>query len=115
MPAAPLDRDRAVMMVLSDIFEAVDDSDVASPVLLDLSAAFDTVDHARHPPTAHPVAVWIRWPSSELCGGLARIWPAGFSIRSSRLFETSRRCHPLQCCSEVGPRNYSVLSCTQLT
>jgi len=32
--------------VLSDILEAVDSSYVAALVLLDLSAAFDTVDHA---------------------------------------------------------------------
>ena len=36
----------ATLRVLSDILEAVDSGDVAAPVLLDLSAAFDTVDHA---------------------------------------------------------------------
>ena len=36
----------AALRVLSDILEAVDDGDVAALVLLDLSAAFDTVDHA---------------------------------------------------------------------
>jgi hypothetical protein len=35
----------AVLRVLSDILEAVDRGDVAALVLLDLSAAFDTVDH----------------------------------------------------------------------
>jgi hypothetical protein len=35
----------AVLRVLSDILQAVDDGDVAALVLLDLSAAFDTVDH----------------------------------------------------------------------
>jgi hypothetical protein len=35
----------AVLRVLSDILQAVDRGDVASLVLLDLSAAFDTVDH----------------------------------------------------------------------
>jgi len=35
----------AVLRVLSDFLEAVDDRDVATLVLLDLSAAFDTVDH----------------------------------------------------------------------
>ena len=35
----------AVLRVLSDILRAVDSGDVAGLVLLDLSAAFDTVDH----------------------------------------------------------------------
>ena len=34
-----------VLRVLSDILQAVDRGDVAVLVLLDLSAAFDTVDH----------------------------------------------------------------------
>ena len=36
----------AALQVFSDILEAVDSGDVAALVLLDLSAAFDTVDHA---------------------------------------------------------------------
>jgi len=36
----------AVLRVLSDILQAVDRGDVAALVLLDLSAAFDTVDHS---------------------------------------------------------------------
>ena len=35
----------AVLKVLSDILQAVDQGDVAALVLLDLSAAFDTMDH----------------------------------------------------------------------
>jgi len=35
----------AILRVLSDIILAVDRGDVAALVLLDLSAAFDTVDH----------------------------------------------------------------------
>ena len=36
----------AVLRVLSDIVQAVDRGDQAALVLLDLSAAFDTVDHS---------------------------------------------------------------------
>jgi len=36
----------AVLRVLSDLLQAVDSGDVAALVLLDLSAAFDTLDHA---------------------------------------------------------------------
>ena len=36
----------AALRVLSDILGAVDSGDVAALVLLDLSAAYDTVDHA---------------------------------------------------------------------
>ena len=35
-----------VLRVLSDILQAVDNGDLAALVLLDLSAAFDTVDHS---------------------------------------------------------------------
>ena len=35
----------AVLRVLSDLLQAVDRGDVAALVLIDLSAAFDTVDH----------------------------------------------------------------------
>jgi len=36
----------AVLRVLSDILNAVDRGDVAALILLDMSAAFDTVDHS---------------------------------------------------------------------
>ena len=48
----------AILCVLSDILLAVDRGDFAALVLLDLSAAFDTVDHnirhgrPQHPPSA---------------------------------------------------------------
>jgi len=36
----------AVLRVLSDLLEAVDDGDIAALALLDLSAGFDSVDHS---------------------------------------------------------------------
>ena len=38
----------AVLCVLSDIFESLDRGDLAALTLLDLSAAFDTVDYTTH-------------------------------------------------------------------
>ena len=61
----------AILRVLSDIILAVDHGDVAALVLLDLSAAFDTVDHdivtafvgdvqhqRRSPPVDPVVSLW---------------------------------------------------------
>jgi Reverse transcriptase (RNA-dependent DNA polymerase) len=48
----------AVLKVYCDILEAVDDGDVASLVLLDLSAAFNR--GLRHPTLAPSVFVWIQ-------------------------------------------------------
>jgi hypothetical protein len=45
MPSSALDGNR-VLKVLSDILRAVDRGDIAALALSDLSAAFDTVDHA---------------------------------------------------------------------
>jgi len=57
----------AALRVLSDILGAVDSGDNAALVLLDLSAAFDTVDHAilcRHLQVSYglggPVLEWFR-------------------------------------------------------
>jgi len=36
----------AILRVLSDLLEAVDDGDIAAVALFNLSAAFDTVDHS---------------------------------------------------------------------
>jgi len=62
----------AALRVLSDILGAVDSGDVAALVLLDLSAAFDTVDHAilyRRLQVSYglggPVLEWFRSYLSE--------------------------------------------------
>ena len=62
----------AVVRVLSDILHAVDCGDVAALVLLDLSAAFDTVDHdillQRLQVTFGICDVAHRWIQSYLSG-----------------------------------------------
>ena len=55
----------AVLRVLSDILQAVDQGDVAALILLDLSAAFDTVDH--------PILLQ-RLRSTFGFGGIAHRW-----------------------------------------
>jgi len=57
------------LRVLSDILEAVDSGDVAALVLLDLSAAFDTVDHAIVSTSAG--VLWTGWP----CAGVVSVLP----------------------------------------
>ena len=53
-----------MLKVLSDIIQAVDQGDVAALVFLDLSAAFDTVDHdillQRLSVTYEAVHAWLR-------------------------------------------------------
>jgi hypothetical protein len=62
----------AVLRVLSDILKAVDSGDVAALVLLDLSAAFDTVDHdilLRRLKTLYGInGTAIQWFRSYLTG-----------------------------------------------
>jgi len=62
----------AVLRVLSDIMTAVDGGDVAALVLLDLSAAFDTVDHnilRRHLQTSFGLTGSVlRWFTTYLHG-----------------------------------------------
>ena len=55
--------DTAALWVFSDILEAVDSGDVAALVLLDLSAAFDTVDHTilcRRLQVSYRLLDWFR-------------------------------------------------------
>ena len=51
--------------MFSDNLEAVDSGDVAAVVLLDLSAAFDTVNHA----STSAGVLWSGWP----CVGLVSV------------------------------------------
>ena len=94
----------AVLRVLSDIMTAVDGGDVAALVLLDLSAAFDTVDHnilCRRLQTSFGLTGSVlRWfttylhgrtqlcpPwSDEVCRHHACVWgPAGLSAAGADL------------------------------
>jgi len=64
----------AVLRVLSDIPQAVHRGDVAALVLLDLSAAFDTVDH-----TILLRRLQLTFGIVQLTGGLNRTCPSGSS------------------------------------
>jgi len=62
----------AVLKVLADILRALDNGDVAVLTLLDLSAAFDTVDHVlllRRLETSYGIGGYaLRWFMSYLSG-----------------------------------------------
>ena len=62
----------ATIRVLSDLLDAVDRGDTASLVLLDLTAAFDTVDHEillnRLGVTFGVDSIALSWFSSYLAG-----------------------------------------------
>ena len=62
----------AVLRVMSDLLEAVDSGDVAALVRLDLSAAFDTVDHSILCRRLQPCRSPLDW--------MAQFWPGSIHI-----------------------------------
>ena len=62
----------AVVKVLSDILRAVDDGDVSLLTLLDLSTAFETVDHG--------ILLHQQWLKSGWNTGRTKARPIGFRI-----------------------------------
>ena len=89
----------AILRVLSDILAAVDGGNVAALVLLDLSAAFDTVDHdilcrrlqmsfslSGAVLSLQSVSVCPLW-SVEVRRHCAYVWsPAGVSVRPDPIY-----------------------------
>ena len=72
----------AVLKVLSDIFLAVDTGDLAMLALLDLSAAFDTVDHAillRRLNVSYGVDGSVHWWFKSYLGGRTKFVRCGTS------------------------------------
>ena len=68
----------AVLRVLSDIYSVIDRGDVALLALLDVSAAFDTVDHSY--PPGETVYIFRSGRTSLLVVRLVHFWP--ISIRA---------------------------------
>jgi len=79
----------AVLRVLSDILDALDRGDFAVLTLLDLSAAFDTVDHTtllRRLQTTYSITgTALVWFASYLHERKLSVWYRGFSSTSSSL------------------------------
>jgi retron-type reverse transcriptase len=79
----------AVLRVLSDILQAVDRGDVASLILLDLSVAFDTVDHdimlQRLQVSFGIVGAAHQWFQSYLLGRFQCVRRGPFKSSSTRL------------------------------
>ena len=96
----------AVLKVLADILRAVDSGDLAVLTLLDLSAAFDTVDHAillrRLQQSYGLQGNMLSWFTSYLWGSL--------SARSQRSVGLVTDHGPMWCPAGVGPGTDPVLA-----
>jgi len=90
----------AVLRVLSDLLEAVDDGDIAALALLDLSAGFDSVDHSilckRLRLTFGLDGQVLEWFRSYLHGrsqyvrrGMLSSWHAQVTLRAACLWSPS--------------------------
>ena len=86
-----------MLKVMSDILQAVDSGDLAVPTLLDLSAAFDTVDHVtilcRMQESYGPEGNVISWFTSYL----------GSRVQSVRSGTSRSTCRSVLCGVPHGP------------
>jgi len=82
----------AILKVLSDILLALDTSKLAALMMLDMSAAFDSVDHAATPETEY--IIWFRrgfggtvihWFTSYVSGRTQRVNTAASTSQSTTL------------------------------
>ena len=91
----------AVLEVLADILLALDSGDLAMLTLLDLSAAFDSVDHARN--ATEPAAKVLRsWRAGAELVRLIFVWPCSTGTHIGGLFYTVSG--PIRSTAGIGPR-----------
>ena len=94
----------ALIRIHNDIIGAIDQGDIAGLVLLDLSAAFDTVDHS--------VLINVLHERFGICGD-ALSWITSYITDRSQVVQinsTHSNCHHLDCGvaqgSVLGPRQF---------
>ena len=97
----------AVLKVLADILRAVDSGDLALLTLLDLSAAFDTVDH---------VTLLRRLELSHGISGTVHSWFTSlpwwsFAVRSLRIYKVDAYCLLARSASRKGRFSVRSFSC----
>ena len=99
----------AVLRVLSDLLEAVVDDDITALALLDLLAAFDTVDHS----------FLCKWPrlTFGLGGQVLEYGSVLISMATCSMFDVACSSHSLCCLSVESLRVRSWLNpvCTLLS
>jgi len=92
--------------VLSDILTALNSGDIAALALLDLSAAFNTVDHSY--PTSPPTEViWTEWLSTCMVH-IVRVPAPTTRVTSQRALSNDD--HPVQRVTELCTRPDTVRS-----
>ena len=100
----------AILKVLSDILLAIDAGNLSALVLLDLSAAFDTVDHSillRR--LEHQLgSVALEWFKTRSYLGISNSWSP--STCADQLFILGSSFYHVRCAAGVGTRPYSLFA-----